>query len=176
MKRDKIYEMSQIAVADATVQRNLQQAPATPNVDYWLIGIKDCAQLIQDNLANENPSKALPVWGACLVTCCFCMMQNGVVRRGLGPLGERIMVRGPATFKDIMVAVNSERDYQDALPLDRVEDIERPHTIYGYLTMFDTYLRQAIDAWTNNAGVYHSLDEIRKLAGICVHCLEDCYE
>jgi hypothetical protein len=34
-------------------------------------------------------------------------------------------------------------------------------------------MRKAIDAWTENAGHFHALDIVRKLAGILVHCFED---
>jgi hypothetical protein len=173
MKRDEIYEWEKAAICDETVTSRLSAASAIPNVDYWLVNIKGAAAEL-DRCLDQLSVKAAD-WGATLSTCILCMMQNGVVRRGIGPLAERVIVRGPATFNDVMVAINGERDYQDALPPNRVEDIERPHTVYGYSIMFDTYLRRAIDAWTGNAGVYHSLDEIRKLAGICVHCLEDCY-
>jgi hypothetical protein len=165
MKRDKIYEMVQVAVSDDIVRSSMTDVPAAPNVDYWLVGVKSAAAEMNHLLYDYPPEKSQADWGAILATCVLCMMQNGVVRRGMGPVGERITVRGPATLKDVVVAINGERDYQDA----------QPHTAYGYSIMLDTYLRRAIDAWTNTTGDYDSLDEIRKLAGICVHCLEDCY-
>lgn len=67
--------------------------------------------------------------------------------------------------------IDGERSYQDTLPPSRTDGV--PHTVGDYLVMLDCYLRRAKDDWTNNAGNEQALDEIRKIAGIAVHCMED---
>ena len=39
--------------------------------------------------------------------------------------------------------------------------------------MLRTYMNKADEAWTLNAGDESALEIIRKMAGICVKCLED---
>lgn len=69
-------------------------------------------------------------------------------------------------------AIDGERDYQDSLGPDRREDSESQHSVGDYLTMLSTYLRKAQDEWTNKPGVTPSLHQVRKLAAICVKCME----
>ncbi len=77
----------------------------------------------------------------------------------------------PASRDQVYEAIDSERDYQDALGADRTDGFD--HTVGEYLVMLDTYLRKAKDAWTMNAGNKAALEEIRKIAGISVRCMED---
>jgi hypothetical protein len=77
---------------------------------------------------------------------------------------------------NVYVAIDSERAYQDQIvETDPTRhDASLPeHSVGDYLTMLATYVRKAQDAWTLNAGVGKSLHEIRKIAGIAVHCMED---
>lgn len=67
--------------------------------------------------------------------------------------------------------IDGERSYQDTLPPSRTNGA--PRTVGDYLTMMATYFRRAQDDWTNNSGDEQALDEIRKIAGIAVHCMED---
>lgn len=68
--------------------------------------------------------------------------------------------------------IEFERLYQDSLGEDRSNHSER--VANSYLVMFGTYLTRAFEAWTNTAGNKEALKQIGKLAGICVHCMEDC--
>lgn len=72
---------------------------------------------------------------------------------------------------EVYSLIDGERDYQDKLGPDRTDYVKR--TVGDYLTMLTVYLRRAQDDWTNNSGNIQSLDEIRKIAGIAVHCMED---
>lgn len=99
--------------------------------------------------------------------CILCMEDNGVVFRH----GLREPVFGPVSREIVYAAIDGERAYQDSLTPDRTDG--RQHTVNGYLCMFHTYLSRAINGWTETAGDTTALDNIRKLAGIAVHCLED---
>lgn len=77
------------------------------------------------------------------------------------------------TRDDVYRLIDGERDYQDSLGPDRREPSELPHSVGDYLVMLDTYLRKAKDGWTNNPGVTPALEQIRKVAAIAVHCMED---
>lgn len=169
MNRNDIYKAAEVAANNPSVLTDLAFGPQPPNVEYWLLGLKEAQAQLELCLSGLRPSEAVTHWTAIFTSCCICMMQNGVVRRGMGPVAERIVVRGASTFKDAIVAVNGELAYQD------VYADGRKHTEFGFAVMFDTHLRRAIDAWTNYPGDFHALDELRKLAGICVHCLEKRY-
>ena len=81
-----------------------------------------------------------------------------------------------ATRQEVYTAIDSEREYQDSfIETDdtRYDDSLPPHTVGDYLTMLSTYLRKAQDEWTLTAGIDSSLHQIRKIAGISVHCMED---
>lgn len=73
--------------------------------------------------------------------------------------------------EDVYKLIDGERDYQDSLGANRTDG--RQHSVGEYLVMLDTYLRRAFDAWTGNPGDSAALDEVRKIAGIAVHCMED---
>jgi hypothetical protein len=83
------------------------------------------------------------------------------------------MTPAKLTRAQVYALIDGERDYQDSLGPDRREPVEVPHSTGEYLVMLDTYLRKAKDAWTNTAGDRAALDQIRKIAGIAVHCMED---
>ena len=67
--------------------------------------------------------------------------------------------------------IDGERDYQDILPPNRTDGSDK--TVGDYLVMLQSYTNKAIAAWTDNAGNDAALDQIRKIAGIAVHCMED---
>jgi len=73
--------------------------------------------------------------------------------------------------KDVYEAIDSERDYQDRLSADRTDG--REHAVGEYLTMLRHYLNKADEAWTMNAGDLAALEQMRKIAGIAVRCMED---
>lgn len=77
------------------------------------------------------------------------------------------------TRQQVYSLIDGERNYQDSLGPDRRLPTEIPHTTGDYLVMLDTYVRKAKDAWTNTAGDPAALEQIRKVAAIAVHCMED---
>jgi hypothetical protein len=75
------------------------------------------------------------------------------------------------TRGQVYAAINTERDYQDALPPTRTDGM--PRSVGDYITMMRTYARAADEAWTYNPGDAQALVQMRKIAGIAVHCMED---
>jgi len=73
--------------------------------------------------------------------------------------------------EEVYRVIDGERDYQDSLGSDRTDGSQ--HTTGDYLTMLDSYVRKAKDAWTNKPGNTAALNEIRKCAAIAVRCMEE---
>ena len=77
----------------------------------------------------------------------------------------------------VYAAIDQERDYQDNVvktdPKRFNANSTFPHSVGDYLTLLSTYLRKAQDDWSLNAGVEASLHQVRKIAAIAVHCMED---
>lgn len=71
----------------------------------------------------------------------------------------------------VYAIINTERDYQDRLGADRTVG-DQKH-VGDYLTMMRAYMAKADEAWTFNAGDKKALEEIRKIAAICVRCMEE---
>jgi hypothetical protein len=80
------------------------------------------------------------------------------------------------TRREVYDAIDTERSYQLHVveeDSERYDDSLPDHSVGDYLVMLDTYLLQAKVAWTKNAGDAKALHDIRKIAGIAVHCMED---
>jgi len=73
--------------------------------------------------------------------------------------------------RQVYKLIDGERNYQETLPASRTDG--RQHTAGEFLVMLQHYVNKAVEAWTLNAGDEAALDQIRKCAGICVHCMED---
>ena len=71
---------------------------------------------------------------------------------------------------DVYRLIDGERDYQDALPPNRTDGREK--SVGEFMIMLQYYLAKSIEAWTMNAGDTEALKNIRKIAGICVNCME----
>jgi hypothetical protein len=72
---------------------------------------------------------------------------------------------------DVYELIDGERDYQDALPSTRTDG--REHTVGEYMIMMQYYMAKAVEGWTMTPSDQKALDNIRKIAAICVHCMED---
>ncbi len=70
--------------------------------------------------------------------------------------------------------IDGERDYQDQMikPDPSRTNVQGLHSVGEFLVMADTYLDRAKRGWTEEAGDHVALDNIRKLAAICVTCME----
>jgi hypothetical protein len=72
---------------------------------------------------------------------------------------------------DVYELIDGERDYQDSLPSTRTDG--REHTVGEYMIMLQYYMNKAVEVWTMTPSDVEALNNIRKIAGICVHCMED---
>ena len=86
---------------------------------------------------------------------------------------KRICSKAVASRNEVYRAIDSERDYQNALGCDRVEKWEVPHTTGEELSLIATYLRRAQDAYADRPGDAAALEVVRKIAGMCVRCMEN---
>lgn len=75
------------------------------------------------------------------------------------------------TRDEVYNLINGERSYQNNLPPHRSDGKDK--SVGEYLTMLRHYLNAADSAWTVNRGDYEALDNIRKIAGISVRCMEE---
>lgn len=78
--------------------------------------------------------------------------------------------RGVAmTREQVYKAIGSERDFQDR----KWGTIEKhPHEVGGWLTIMRKLLRDAEAEWSESAGDYGALQEIRKIISVGVACCE----
>lgn len=67
--------------------------------------------------------------------------------------------------------IDGERDYQDRLPPSRTDYSKK--TVGDYLTMLQYYVHKAHESWVTTSGNDGALHEIRKIAAICVRCMEE---
>lgn len=67
-------------------------------------------------------------------------------------------------------AINSERDFQETFIAEK--GLKSEKTVGEYLTLIRTYCSRADIAWTFKSGDDSALNEIRKIAAICVACME----
>ncbi len=67
--------------------------------------------------------------------------------------------------------IDGERDYQESLPDSRTDGANK--TVGDYIVMAERYMRKAIDDWTDNPGNTQALHQLRKVAAICVRCMEE---
>ena len=72
--------------------------------------------------------------------------------------------------QDVYKLLDGERDYQDNLPSNRTDGREK--TVGDWLTLLDRYVRKAQDSYADTSGDDAALNEIRKVGGLVVHCLE----
>ena len=68
-------------------------------------------------------------------------------------------------------AIDEERAYQNELPPTRTDGSRK--SVGEYVTMLSYYVPKAIAAWTCYSGNSAALDVIRKIAAICVRCMEE---
>jgi len=172
--RSEVYAAidSEFAYADrrwkaACAEARIKHRPDNEKlVEEWLMFILGYFQDAADAAAHKAGSApALDVVRKLAGLCMSCMMANGAAKR-VGPF-----LNGPLSTEIVRLVIDEERDYQDALPPSRTNG--RRKTVPGYLCMFHTYLNRAIDAWSLTAGDTEALNNIRKLAAICVRCMEE---
>ncbi len=74
--------------------------------------------------------------------------------------------------KEVYVAIDTEREYQDNLPPSR--SAGRNLTQAEFFPLIDIYLARAKSAWVGAPGAYveDAQSNIRKIAALCVRCME----
>lgn len=79
-----------------------------------------------------------------------------------------------STRKEVYEAIDTERNYQDSLRKDGTFEVH-DLTSGQEILMIEEYALRARQAWTNNSGVNptDALDVIRKIAALCVRCMEN---
>ncbi len=80
---------------------------------------------------------------------------------------------GPATRAEVYAAIDSEREYQNALGPDRIEENEHSFSVGEHLVLMQVYVDKALVAWTDNPGSDAAMNAIRKVAGIAVRAMEE---
>jgi hypothetical protein len=129
-------------------------------------------------VCGVNPLKEIPY------TVKDCLRDALKQPRTMGPVSAGTVVlsskgtevrasRGLLVRDQVYRAIDSERDYQDSLGRDRMEDWERKHTTGEELSLISTYLRRAQDAYADKPGDIAALEVVRKIAGMCVRCMEN---
>ena len=68
--------------------------------------------------------------------------------------------------------INGEREYQDALVQRGVYE-KQVHTVGEEILMICHYSDLAKESWTKNYGDTEALKQIRKIAALCVRCMEN---
>jgi hypothetical protein len=71
---------------------------------------------------------------------------------------------------EVYKLIDGERDYQDHLPPSRTD--YRNHVVGEYMIMIQSYFNRAVERWTNTNSDTEALENIRKIAAICVQCME----
>lgn len=125
---------------------------------YYLDAVMACS--------HEAGSPVMDIFRKLAALCVACMEVHGARGRY-----SKVLWPGPMARSVVYNLIRSERLYQDSLGSDRTDG--GGHAPAGYLVMFHTYLNRAMNGWTETPGCIVALDNIRKLAGIAVHCMED---
>lgn len=108
---------------------------------------------VQKGLGFYQDSNALPTFLTLGAYCVMCMRDCGYVRPGIG------VIECYAGRSLIYAAIDAELV------------THRPRTVDGYALLVTYHLRRAVYDWANDKDSY-ALDAIRKLAAVCVACLE----
>jgi len=66
--------------------------------------------------------------------------------------------------------IDSEREFQDRFCRD--QGIDSNKTLGEFLTLIRAYANKADNAWVGRDGHRNALEEVRKIAAICVACME----
>lgn len=82
----------------------------------------------------------------------------------------------PRTTRDrVYTAINSERDYQDALAANMTGDSQGQHPVASFILFMETYLHKAKAVastdWSDRCDE-RTLEHIRKVVALGVSCME----
>jgi len=71
---------------------------------------------------------------------------------------------------DVYDAIDTERDFQDGFIAN--QGLTHNKTVGEFLTLIRAYSAKADSAWVGQPGDAGALEEIRKIAALCVSCME----
>lgn len=75
--------------------------------------------------------------------------------------------------KNVYCLIDGEREYQEMLQRDSLRCRSDPkHSVGDYLVMLKAYVDRAMEAWVASPGDTLAMDNVRKVAGIAVNCME----
>ncbi len=142
---------------------------AETSVADWLIYIKGYyADAVRLAAHDPDGGDKLHIVRKLAALCVACIEGHGGWER-VSDGSIRTFFHKP-TREQVYRLIDFERDYQDSLGEDRTDS---QHTVNDCLVMFSVYLDAAIYDWTKD-GDKGCLKQISKLAGVAVHCMEDC--
>lgn len=158
MTRDEVYNLIDKETGYLSHVREYEP-DRVPVVSDWLMRIKhEAAGFIH---STDSIDHIIRLAGFCVA----CMEGHGAIRR------EDSMFLYPLSRDGVYGIIDGERAYQNALPPSRTDGSTK--MISGYAAMIDHYTRAAIDGWVTDNTDWKALDNVRKIAGICVRCLEE---
>lgn len=164
MNRQEVFE----AIVTESEMQHIRDVPKR-SMGYWL---RDMSDTLDYMVPVAGKSYILTMMWNMLESALCCMYQHGGVKRGMSPPNERIDRPWYTEVESILLGVVAgERDYQNNLPLSRSDGKDKD--VYNYAAMLESYLAKAFEAWTDNPGNWHCLDQIRKIAAIIVRCFEE---
>jgi len=102
--------------------------------------------------------------------CVLAMMHGGGCGRDVNTGNSTNFLEPSLTRGKVQMLINTERQYQDELGSGRTDG--RSHNISGFMVMLTYYVERAFKQWVTSPGDEYALNEIRKIAAICVLCLE----
>jgi len=76
-----------------------------------------------------------------------------------------------STRQDVYEAIDSERKYQDFQ--EELNGWKKKRTVGEWIVLINHYTTKLNETWTITTGDRESLEVMRKIAGIAVHCMEE---
>lgn len=76
------------------------------------------------------------------------------------------------TRSEVYRAIDSERAYQDSVVKNKYGNETEGHPVAAEILMIEEYAVRARKEWTDRKGDEAALNTVRKIAGLCVRCLE----
>jgi hypothetical protein len=76
------------------------------------------------------------------------------------------------TRAEVYRAIDSERNYHDSVVKNKYGNDAEGHPVAAEILMIEEYAARARKEWTDQKGDEAALNMIRKVAGLCVRCME----
>ena len=145
------------------------------NVGTYILFIRGYTnKAIEDATFSSRHEECLPNFRKIAALAVRCMEGHGIPPR-MAPMPwwkfKRPVIVRRWDRAGVYEAIDSERDYQDNLRGQRTAG--KAHRVGDYLLMLNEYVARAQTAWVDVAGDRAALDVVRKIAGICVRCMEN---